>query len=337
VWKELLKSNYGVGIIGRTELGDEHKPWFASLWWRDICSIGHNLDHNWFAQAVTKKLGNGVLTSFWRDKWVGESPLCDRFPRLFSISTQKEASVAEMRNPDSISGDWRLEWRRRFFEWEKVLLNDLMMLINTASLSLEEDGWGWMPEGGAAFTVKSTYHTVSDLSAADCVIAQWFMPIFTAIWKCPAPSKVSGFVWQLLHGRIATRNNLVARQIMDARGDVSCALCGEEKETEFHLFLYCEIAMLVWIEIFNWLNVPFGLPHNLFSLLHCLLVAGTYKMRLSMIMIALAVVWTLWRYRNALLFDNGSGTVAEMVEAVKVTSWKWWLSRANAAQCLFYE
>jgi hypothetical protein len=194
-----------------------------------------------------------------------------------------------------------------------------------------------MSEGGAAFTVKSTYHTVSDLSAADCVIAQWFMPIFTAIWKCPAPSKVSGFVWQLLHGSIATRNNLVARQIMDARGDMSCALCGEEKETEFHLFLYCEIAMLVWIEIFNWLNVPFGLPHNLFSLLHCLLVAGTYKMRLSMIMIALAVVWTLWRYRNALLFDNGSGTVAEMVEAVKVTSWKWWLSRANAAQCLFYE
>jgi hypothetical protein len=163
------------------------------------------------------------------------------------------------------------------------------------------------------------------------------MPIFTAIWKCPAPSKVSGFVWQLLHGRIPTRNNLMTRRILDATGDVSCALCGEEMETEFHLFLYCEIALLVWIEIFNWLDVPFGLPHNLFSLFHCLMEAGSYKMRRGMTMIASAVVWNLWKCRNSLLFDNGSGTIAELVEAVKISSWKWWMSRASAAHCLLYE
>jgi hypothetical protein len=122
LWKDLLKSKYGVGIIGRTELGDDFKPWFSSLWWRDICSIGYNLDLNWFSQAVNKKLGNGALTSFWRDKWIGEIPLCDRFPRLFSISTQKEASVEEVRNQTSVSGDWRLEWRRRFFRMGEVVV-----------------------------------------------------------------------------------------------------------------------------------------------------------------------------------------------------------------------
>ncbi|KAK2383485.1 hypothetical protein QL285_070931 [Trifolium repens] len=71
----------------------------------------------------------------------------------------------------------------------------------------------------------------------------WHAPIFTSVWKCPAPSKVSGFVWQLLHGRVPTRNNLITRRILAVEEDVSCALCGEEKETELHLFLYCENAV----------------------------------------------------------------------------------------------
>ncbi|MCI41257.1 F-box family protein, partial [Trifolium medium] len=95
----------------------------------------------------------------------------------------------------------------------------------------------------------------------------------------PAPSKVSGFVWQLLHGRVPTRNNLVTRQILDVDGDVSCALCGEAMETELHLFLYCEIAQLVWMEIFDWLGVLFSLPHNLFSIFHCLMGAVFSKCR----------------------------------------------------------
>ncbi|KAK2367971.1 hypothetical protein QL285_081209 [Trifolium repens] len=71
----------------------------------------------------------------------------------------------------------------------------------------------------------------------------WHAPIFTSVWKCPTPSKVSGFLWQLLHGRVPTRNNLITRRILAVEEDVSCALCGEEKETELHLFLYCEIAV----------------------------------------------------------------------------------------------
>jgi hypothetical protein len=338
LWKDLLKSKYGVGIIGRTELGDDFKPWFSSLWWRDICSIGYNLDLNWFSQAVNKKLGNEALTSFWRDKWIGEIPLCDRFPRLFSISTQKEASVEEVRNQTSVSGDWRLEWRRRFFEWEKLLFNDLLEIINTAIFSSEEeDRWVWMPEGGAVFTVKSAYRILSAFSVLDSAAGQWNMSVFNAIWKCPAPSKVSGFVWQLLHGRIPTRNNLVVRGILVANGDVACGLCGEALETELHLFLYCEIATLVWMEIFSWLDVPFYLPHNLFSILHFFMEVGSKKGRKGMIMITAAVLWTLWRCRNAVLFDNGTGTVSELVEAVKVLSWKWWMSRRNPAPCMFYE
>jgi hypothetical protein len=98
VWKEVVKSKYGSGVVGSTVLGDENRPWFASLWWKDICSIGSNFSQNWFSQGVVRKLGNGVNTRFWRDTWVGEIPLQCKFPRLFSISTQKDLSVADMKS-----------------------------------------------------------------------------------------------------------------------------------------------------------------------------------------------------------------------------------------------
>ncbi|MCH83728.1 putative non-LTR retroelement reverse transcriptase, partial [Trifolium medium] len=337
VWKEVLKSKYGTRVVGRPELGEECKPWFASLWWKDICSIGCNLNHNWFSQCVIKILGNGMCTSFWWDTWAGEISLKDRFPRLFSISTQKDSSVAELRCPNSGLQVWSFVWRRGLFEWEQASLNELMESINMVSFSDADDRWGRRPEKGAAFTVKSTYRNVYSLSAPAFEVEPWHASIFNAIWKSPAPSKVSGFVWQLLHSRVPTRNNLVTRRILDVGGDSSYALCGEEMETELHLFLYCEIALLVWMEIFSWLDVPFCLPHNLFSIFNCLLGAGDYKIRYGMIMICNSVVWTLWRCRNSILFDNGRGTVADLVEAIKVSTWKWWMSRATTSHCLLYE
>jgi hypothetical protein len=157
LWKAVLKSKYGGGVIGKLVLGEDCKPWFASLWWRDICSIGYNLDHDWFSQNVVKNLGNGRLTRFWHDPWVGNVSFSVLFPRIFSISTQKEVSVAEVHNSNSTSNNWRLCWRRRLFEWEKLLHADLLTLLNPVSLRLDvEDWWGWVPERGADFTVKST-------------------------------------------------------------------------------------------------------------------------------------------------------------------------------------
>jgi hypothetical protein len=141
----------------------------------------------------------------------------------------------------------------------------------------------------------------------------------------------------LLHGKILTRKNLVYRCVLEATGDLSCVLCGEEMESNQHMFLYCEIAMLVWMEIFHWLDVPFCLPHNLSSIYLCLMESGSKKIKHGMIMVCVAVVWNLWRCRNSLLFDNGNGSVAELVEAIKVSSWKLWMTRSTAAQCMLYE
>jgi hypothetical protein len=136
-------------VVGKPNIGDESKPWFSSLWWKDICSIGTNLDTNWLLRGVTKKLDNGLHTNFWSDIWVGDIPLMDRFPRLFSISNQQEESVAGVRKYLNGSSSWDLSWRRRFFVWEHDLYKELLDLINPVTLVDDMDSWGWMPEGGA--------------------------------------------------------------------------------------------------------------------------------------------------------------------------------------------
>jgi hypothetical protein len=96
-------------------------------------------------------LGNGLHTSFWCDIWVGEIPLRDLFPRLFSISTQKVVLVAGVRKYINGTSFWDLTWRRRFFVWEHDLYNELLDLINPATLVDNMDSWGWVLEGGAGF------------------------------------------------------------------------------------------------------------------------------------------------------------------------------------------
>jgi hypothetical protein len=150
-----------------------------------------------------KKLGNSTHTSFWDDIWVGNLPLKDRFPRLFSISTQKEATVAEL-YANNESGHLIFMLQRRFFVWEEELLHQLRDLINPVTLSEAGDRWGWLPENGETYTVKSTFSLVSGFSDLILHMHPCHSSAFNDIWKCPAPSKVCAFAWQLLHDRIPT-------------------------------------------------------------------------------------------------------------------------------------
>ncbi|GJX27029.1 hypothetical protein Tco_0233325, partial [Tanacetum coccineum] len=43
-----------------------------------------------FSNQFIKKVGNGLNTSFWLDKWVGDVPLNVRFPRLFHLEGNKD-------------------------------------------------------------------------------------------------------------------------------------------------------------------------------------------------------------------------------------------------------
>jgi hypothetical protein len=59
----------------------------------------------------------------------------------------------------------------------------------------------------------------------------------------------------------------------------------------------------VWIKVFSWLGLHFYLPHDLFSTLNLFRdAAGKKAKKKGLLLIWLAVVWSLWITRNAVIF-----------------------------------
>ena len=62
----------------------------ASRWWKDVVNLDNFDRQGWFNEELTRIIDNGMNSSFSNLKWRGESTFRSKYPRLFSISSQKE-------------------------------------------------------------------------------------------------------------------------------------------------------------------------------------------------------------------------------------------------------
>jgi len=109
-------------------------------------------------------------------------------------------------------------------------------------------------------------------------------------------------------------------------------------ETTNHLFVHCAFTMGVWNALMRWLGFSFLPQPNLFRHWICWSVAASNnRLRKGYRMIWHAAVWSIWRARNDRIFNYTIAEVEEIVEAVKVLSWRWTLSHLKVSACLFYE
>ncbi|GAU26515.1 hypothetical protein TSUD_361480 [Trifolium subterraneum] len=337
-WKELLVAKYGEMVRQKLHWNDCPIPSRASSWWKDICEIDVCEEGSWFAQHVFRRVGKGDSIRFWKDCWFGNSPLCDLFPRLFSIATHKEALVNEVRVVTEGLNLWNWEWRRRLFVWEQELLVSLTETLPLLVLSGEEDVWYWRLEDGGVFTVKSVYTLLGSVFATDAVWSPPELRVFDQIWKSPAPSKVIVFPWKLLRNRIPTKANLALRGIQVVGGSLNCVHCVGSGEDASHLFMYCNFAAQVWNSIFRWIGVTIVIPPNIFLLFDCMRgAAPNNKIAKGFSLIWHTTLWVIWKSRNSISFGSGTIDLGQAVGEIKLLSWRWDLSRRKIPLCLFYE
>jgi hypothetical protein len=84
-WACWFRHRYGWS--SNHDLGDRHH--IDSPIWKAIVAGVSSL------RSVSKSsVGNGASTAFWLDLWLGELPLADRFPTLFSHSTRPNTRVS---------------------------------------------------------------------------------------------------------------------------------------------------------------------------------------------------------------------------------------------------
>jgi len=88
----------------------------------------------WFSDNIVRKIGNGENTLFWTGHWVGSSPLCVQFRRLFNLAVHKSISVPKMflLGCEDEGAGW--QWRRRLWAWEEELLGEFRILLSDISL-----------------------------------------------------------------------------------------------------------------------------------------------------------------------------------------------------------
>jgi hypothetical protein len=340
LWKEVLVAKYGTHILQDVSWSNGTSPSFDSLWWKDIRDLEVCVESkNWLADAIVRRLGNGLSTRFWVDIWIGETPLCVKFPRLFSLSLQKLEcirDVVEIGEGESCS--WKLLWRRSLFQWEEESVVQLMDTIENMSFFNEDDKWCWKVNPEGCFTVKTAYEALLREIVPGTLLGPWELKIFSSIWDSPAPSKVLVFSRQLLYDRVPTNDNVLLRGIINHDMGDNCVWCLDSPETSRHLFMHCKVAHVVWYAIFKWLGVLIVMPPNLFHLFDCFGEAAlSKKSRKGLRLVWHSVLWAIWKARNNKVFNNLVMEPLDIIEKVKVTSWKWSLERLKISPCLFYE
>jgi hypothetical protein len=335
LWKEVVVARYGRDVMGKRRLGESDVSRTGSSWWRDICLL--DKDSDWFNNAVGKKVGNGNATSFWNEIWVGTQSLRERFPRLYGISLQKEEVIGNVGVVADGEWHWNLQWRRNLFVWEEVQYRDFLDAIETFVPSDQVDRWLWMGDDLYGFSANSAYLSLVIESNPFLVCDPVMKFVLNYLWKCGAPSKVSAFSWQLLLDRIQTKDNLVNRRIIDAQQG-QCDRCMLGSETALHLFLHCDYAARIWYEMVSWLGLIIILPHDIASSLAILLNCGKNKSeKVGLCLVWNAFMWVLWKVRNNHIFNHDAAIVDDLVEEIKILSWRWFIGKIAKGPFLLYE
>ncbi|GKV48894.1 hypothetical protein SLEP1_g55681 [Rubroshorea leprosula] len=294
LWKRVIWEKY---YGGRQEVDI---TFFSSLRmsrvWKDIVGVGSGSERLslMLGKGFKWEIGNGSRVAFWDDKWGGDKPLKDLFPRLYALSLNKEGMLKDMGFWREGIWVWDCKWRRscsgRVGE-EKERFREIINRITVKEN--KDDSWRWAHSTDGVYSVKEAYDF---LAPKDDLLAEKWVRI---IWCKFAPSKVSVFGWRLFLDRLATKDNLFKRGIARLGGDVSCGVCGE--------------------------GVDQGvLSNNIFNLAE-FVTHGISGGRLADLgaFIFLIVAWFIWFRRSMQVFDTKLLSAELVLEYIQHKSFLW--------------
>ncbi|XP_058732554.1 uncharacterized protein LOC131604078 [Vicia villosa] len=297
--------------------------------WRDLLE----------AREVRVCVGNGESTPFWYAHWIGQHSLMASYPEGITVSSLAEndtagaglaewnSAVRELQQGGSSGGLPAEEVGTSFVAASSAeqqppsVFGEL--LRSTAVLKDVPDSFSWTLATDGIFSVKSCYDFLkAKLSGPDLLADK--VRALSHLWKVKAPSKVLFFCWRFIHNRLATRDLLVSRGILNEGSESLCVLCMKEEESRTHLFLNCDVSITVWRRVYMWLGVGDFLSLEEFQdfLYNCDKFSCLSK-RAILSVAWLATIWTLWLKCNAIIFKKESFSFLECMSEILIISWNW--------------
>ncbi|XP_015969969.1 uncharacterized protein LOC107493386 [Arachis duranensis] len=299
--------------------------------WKDICQlqIKEQEVREKMIRGLSLEVGNGRQVHFWEDSWLPTGMLKDTFPRLFSVSNQNGTVIGDCGFWHGLEWIWNFQWRRKLFQWELELVNQLHEVLRSVKLTTErEDQLVWKFDKSGIYTTNSFVQVLQAKTLPEKITSYSFT---SSIWRGLVPPRIELFTWFVLVGRVNTKERLRRLGVIDQLDSI-CVLCKKDVEDLHHLFLRCQFTWQVWCA---WL----------FDYGRLWIVPGTIKQhfeswtgvtvrkeeRKRWLIGFFAIVWHIWMERNDRIFRSQEAGIAEIINR-SLTSCKDW-SRVDPNGC----
>lgn len=314
LWVKVIRGKYG--LDGNSWLPHAHGSGSSSRIWSDICSLDNPSSHLGYSIRDTFRVqvnsGNAIV--FCDHIWLGESSLKEDYPRLFSLSTQKEVLISNLR----AEGSWDLVFKREMFGREKQEMDNLKQRLQQVTLDPSKPDtlqWRWTNDG--IFSVKSAYGHWELLNYPSNTL-------LGSLWKNLGPPKVEIFAWMAVKEKALTRSILLSKNLISDIQLALCPLCSTNLETHQHLFLHCHFSWSVWSIILDWWNIKWVCPLSVPDLANWWFANGFFNLEKHLWEACFyAMLWSLWLVRNDSIFNNSTKQVWEVGEFVKTKVAMW--------------
>ncbi|KAL7169038.1 hypothetical protein ACSBR2_034130 [Camellia fascicularis] len=193
------------------------------------------------------KVGNGGRIMFWYDTWLNNRDLQVQFPRLYSLSTEKEETRQQISAKKSNLGLWQLSFRGQLFVWEAEELQRLMGLLETSTLGSSDcvDSCSWLANSSGQFSVSSMRRWWDTAIGTGQVVPK-------GVWVGLAPPKVQFFCWLAWRGKVKTSNFLQRIGVLHASVNNICVFCQADVESLNHVLLFCPPVWKCWSQMVRW-------------------------------------------------------------------------------------
>ncbi|GJT08928.1 RNA-directed DNA polymerase, eukaryota [Tanacetum coccineum] len=235
LWYKVIHALYGPSV-------NSHRTHFSSNWCSILREVRKLKDKGFdFWSHCKKRVGNGISTSFWSDCWLGDIPFKAKYPRLFALELEKDATVAsKLQFP--LENSFRRSARGGI---EQHLMMDLISTLDSISLSNSCDCWTCDLTSDGEFRVKEVRNAIDNL----------FLPSQDIVtrWVKYVPIKVNIFIWRARQDCLPTKTNLVHRGVNVE--SCICSTCSSGEEDINHSLFCCNLAQQILVRICRWWDI----------------------------------------------------------------------------------
>ncbi|XVF62081.1 hypothetical protein PTKIN_Ptkin08bG0188600 [Pterospermum kingtungense] len=287
----------------------------TDAFWHNVITGKYGGESNALSPAVSN---HRSFSSIWKNithplDWIPGKVLKYEFPRIHALSLRKDGKVKKFGRFVDGRWTWEIPLRRSLFNWDMSQWNTLLAVLDQFQVCPSlEDKLLWKGNLSGSYSPKSfcTHY----LHANDLQDSLWMK-----VWSGFLAPKVESFsfCWKLLEGKIAVKANLISWKLLNNSNPL-CTFCGKETETVDHLFFHFLPSWYIWTYWSRlWgVSLVYNCNGRLFfqEWIHLLLDSSRNKLRLMSFDV---IVWTIWLFRNDMVFKNKQLDLLKIIDLVK--------------------